>query len=50
MPSVHGRDVLVLFCSHTSPRVIVVPIDIACLPFIQFSVSSMTFVEPSRAL
>ncbi len=36
--------------SHTSPRVTEPPMLRLCLPRIQFSVSSITFVEPSRAL
>jgi len=36
--------------SHTSPRVADPPKVRACLPFSQFSVSSITIVEPSREL
>ena len=38
------------FLCHTSPRVADPPMVKACLPFIQFTVSSMTIVEPSREL
>ena len=38
------------FSCHTSPRVADPPRVRACLPFSQFSVSSITIVEPSRAL
>ena len=38
------------FLSHTSARVNDAPIEMPWLPCIQLSVSSKTFVEPSRAL